>query len=388
MSPAILTRLIYITLGNILKRRWVSGTIVLASALVVIVLVGFLSMSEGFRQALSNTGSDNIAMLMSGQAQNEMNSQLTREQVELLQSAPGVQKRDGNTLLSSELSVIVGVRTRVDNSKRNVTLRGMSHYGPVLREGFTLTEGRMFTPGRNEILVGEKVAREVQGLDLGNTLRLSGSDWTVVGTFSLAGNLFESEIWADLSSVQSAYNRHNQYQSVRIALVDKNALFDLTLYSAEDVRLDLAVQSEKQYFSKQTEGMVNLVSYLAWPLAILLSIGTFTGIYNAMQISIDSRRREFVILRQIGFSRLGIFISILFESLLCSIVGAGVGISIALLLFDGFVATTMGSNFDSVSYALSVNGGIVLRAFLLSAIVGFLAVFIPAHRGVNQRLAL
>jgi hypothetical protein len=90
MSPAILSRLIYITLGNIFKRRWVSGTIVLASTLVVIVLVGFLSMSEGFRQALNNTGSENIAMLMSGQAQNEMNSQLTREQIELLQSAPGV----------------------------------------------------------------------------------------------------------------------------------------------------------------------------------------------------------------------------------------------------------------------------------------------------------
>lgn len=388
MSPAILSRLIYITLGNIFKRRWVSGTIVLASTLVVIVLVGFLSMSEGFRQALNNTGSENIAMLMSGQAQNEMNSQLTREQIELLQSAPGVKKLDGNTLLSSELSVIVGVRTRAENIKRNITLRGMTKYGPVLREGFKLTSGRMFSPGLNEILVGEKVAGEVKGLDVGNTLRLSGSDWTVVGTFSLAGNLFESEVWADLSSVQSAYNRHNQYQSARIALIDKDALFDLTLYSAEDIRLDLAVQSEKQYFSKQTEGMVNLVSYLAWPLAILLSIGTFTGIYNAMQISIDSRRREFVILRQLGFSRWGIFISVLFESLLCSVVGAGVGIGIALLVFDGFIATTMGSSFDSVSYSLSVNGSIVLQAFLLSAIVGFLAVCIPAHRGVNQRLAL
>ena len=384
---AALMRLCHLALGNISKRYWVSGTIVLSTALVVVVLVGFLSMSEGFNKALANTGASDVALVMSPQARVELNSQLTREQVNLLRSGPGI-VRHNEPLVSAETSVMVGAVHRGSQDKMNVTLRGLEATGPAIREGFGLVAGRMFQRGANEIIVGQKLAREAEGFIVGQDIRLGGVSWRVVGIFHLSGYLFESEIWTDLASVQGAYQRENQFQSVRIKMTDSNALVDLALFMAEDVRLDLNVQSEKDYFSKQSEGMVNLVSYLAWPLAILLSMGTFTGIYNAMHISVRARKRELIVLRQLGFSQVALFGSILFESLVCALVGASLGGVLAYALFDGVLTATVGSSFDSLSYALTVNGKILAYAFLLSATVGVLAVLVPATQAARYRLSI
>lgn len=388
MTWDILARLFLMTFNNIIKRKWVAAVIALATALVVLVLVGFLSMAEGFQKALNNTGANNVAVIMSNEAQAEINSQLTREQIELLGSAPGVVRQGKHALLSPELCVIVGARKIQDDEKTNITLRGMGVNGAAMRDGFRLLNGHMPKSGSNEIIVGHKISREIKGLELGNTLRLGGVDWTVVGIFSLKGNLFEAELWADINSVQSSYNRQNQYHSVRAKFLNEQGLFDLTLFSANDVRLDLSVQTEKQYFAKQSEGLVNLVSYLAWPLALLLSVGTFTGIYNAMQISIEGRAREFVILRQIGFGRFNLFLSIIFEATLCALAGAALGGGVAYVVFDGLLAATVSNSFGGFSYALATSASVLFKAFLLSGAVAIIAVLVPASRGVNHRLTM
>lgn len=387
-NAAVLVRFCEIILRNIAKRKWISASIVLSSCLVVVVLVGFLAMAEGFRGALHNTGSADVALFMSNQAQSELSSQVTREQIDLLGSAPGIVRQGGHALLSPELSVVVGAKKAADDSRVNITLRGMGGNGPAMREGFRLVQGRLYNPGNNEIIVGAKLAGDIRGITLGNTLRLGGADWTIVGIFTLRGNLFETEFWADIASVQSAYGRHNQFHSVRARLLSPETLFDLAVFSAQDVRLDLNVQTEKNYFAKQSEGMVNLIAYVAWPLALLLSIGTCAGIYNAMQISVEARQRELVILRQIGFGRRALFVSVLLEAVLCSIAGALLGGLVAFALFDGLLTATIGSSFASLSYALSVSGRILLQALGLAGAVAALAVLVPAYRGVSRKLTL
>lgn len=387
-NTAIFVRFCEITLRNVIKRKWISASIVLSSSLVVVVLVGFLAMAEGFRGALYNTGSSSVVLFMSNQAQTELSSQVTREQIDLLGSAPGIIHRRGAALLSPELSVVVGAKKLADDSRVNITLRGMGSNGPAMRQGFHLVQGRLHKPGNNEIIVGAKLAGDIKGVAVGNRLRLGSSDWTIVGIFALQGNLFETEIWADIASVQSAYGRHNQFHSVRARLLSSDSLFDLAVFTAQDVRLDLSVQSEKDYFAKQSEGVVNLIAYVAWPLALLLSIGTCAGIYNAMQISVEARQRELVILRQIGFGRHALFLSVLLEALICSLTGAMLGGLVALALFDGLLAATIGGGFSSLTYALSVSCRILLQAFVLAGAVAVVAVLIPAYRGVSRKLTL
>ena len=82
------------------------------------------------------------------------------------------------------------------------------------RPDFKITAGRKFEWGKNEILVGEGALKQFAGLDVGTKLRWGQNEWTVVGTFSADGALWESELWTDARVLQPAYRRGNSFQTV------------------------------------------------------------------------------------------------------------------------------------------------------------------------------
>jgi putative ABC transport system permease protein len=79
-----------------------------------------------------------------------------------------------------------------------------------------------FEPGLKELIVGRGVAAQFQGAGLGQTLRMRGSEWTVVGIFE-SGDANESELWADVEVAQSAFARQG-YSSIRLQLADAKGL--------------------------------------------------------------------------------------------------------------------------------------------------------------------
>src|SRR5207237_1435758 len=63
-----------INLKSISQRLWLSASTVVAVALVVVVLLAFLAMANGFQRTLAGSGADDIAMIMRGGSQAEINS--------------------------------------------------------------------------------------------------------------------------------------------------------------------------------------------------------------------------------------------------------------------------------------------------------------------------
>ena len=55
---------------------------------------------------------------------------------------------------------------------------------PLVRKHFKLVEGRMFKEGTNEIIVGDGVVKQYEGLEVGKKVRWAAADWTVVGRFT------------------------------------------------------------------------------------------------------------------------------------------------------------------------------------------------------------
>ena len=80
-------------------------------------------------------------------------------------------------------------------------------------------EGRRFSPGVREVIVGRRAARQFEGLEVGSRIAFRDSDWTVVGIFTSGGDVHESEIWADAEVAASAFRRTG-FQSVTARLVD------------------------------------------------------------------------------------------------------------------------------------------------------------------------
>lgn len=373
-----------INLKSLPQRFWLSMSTVVAVALVVMVLLSFLAMAAGFQRTISGTGSDNIAILLRDGSQQEVNSVVMLDQVRLVGEAPGlVRKPDGNPLLSAELYVIVDGKKRSTGLKSNLPLRGIGPDGAALRDGLTITKGRMFEPGSNEIVVGEGLTREFAGFDLGKEVKLGTATWTIVGTFSMNGSVFESELWADVTVVQSMFRRGNSFQTVRVRLESPEAIETLRTYVANEPRLKLEVSSEKGYFAGQSSGTVKLIRNAGWPLAIAMAIGALAGALNTMYSSVAARSREIATLRCLGFGGFPSFVATLLESLVLSAIGGGLGAVITYLTFDGFSTSTLGEGFTQIVFTFSLTPALIIQGVVLALVVGLIGGFFPALRAAR-----
>lgn len=373
-----------INLRSISQRRWLSLSTIVAIALVVIVLLAFLAMANGFQRTIAGSGADDIAIVLRAGSQAEINSTVTRDQARLIEDGPGIARgADGKPLLSPELYLVVDGIKRSTKTKANLPLRGIGEQGASLRKGVTMAQGRMFRSGSNEIVVGKSLQREFEGFELGSTVAFGTTRWTVVGVFDAGGSVFESEIWADLPVVQSLFNRNNIVQTVRARLTSPAALSELKAYSDSDPRLKLDVKSENAYFAEQASQTTDLIQKLGWPLAIAMAFGALAGALNTMYSSVAARATEIATLRAIGFGGFPAFVGTLAESLLLAAIGGLVGAAATYLIFDGVTASTLGGNFTQVVFDFKLTPALIGQGVILALVVGLIGGLFPAFRAAR-----
>ena len=374
-----------INVKSIPQRFWLSLSTVVAVALVVMVLLSFLAMANGFQRTLMSAGADDVAIVLRAGSQAEINSTVSRDQVRLIEEGPGIARGpDGKALISPELVLIVDGLKRTSQTKANLPLRGIGPQGAAVRKGIRIAEGRMFNPGANEIVVGKALLREFQGFEIGKTVSFSASRWTVVGVFEADGSVFESEIWADLPVVQSLFNRLNMVQTVRARLENPATLAALKRYVDEDPRLKLDVKSEAAYFADQASQTSDLIQKLGWPLAIAMALGALAGALNTMYSSVAARAVEIATLRAIGFGGFPAFVGTLVESLILATIGGIIGATATYLVFDGFSTATLGASFTQVVFSFKLSPALILQGVLLALIVGVAGGLFPAIRAARM----
>jgi putative ABC transport system permease protein len=386
MPPLLLQTAAVTTINvkSIPQRFWLSLSTVVAVALVVMVLLAFLAMANGFQKTISGSGSDDIAIVLRAGSRAEINSGVSREQVRLIEEGPGIARgADGKPLVSAELYLVVDGVKRATQTKANLPLRGIGPEGAALRKGISIVQGRMFKPGTNEIVVGKSLLKEFQGFDLGQSVRLSTATWKVVGVFEAGGSVFESEIWGDLPVIQSLFNRNNVFQTVRARLTGPAALAQLKQYVETDPRLKLDAKSEVEYFADQAEQTSDLIQKLGWPLAIAMAFGALAGALNTMYSSVATRAVEIATLRAIGFGGFPAFVGTLAESLVLAAIGGAIGAVATWLIFDGLTASTLGGSFTQVVFAFQLTPALVGQGVVLALIVGLIGGLFPAFRAAR-----
>jgi len=373
-----------INLKSIAQRRWLSLSTIVAIALVVVVLLAFLAMANGFQRTIAGSGANDIAIVLRAGSQAEINSTVSRDQVRLIEDGPGIAKGpDGKALISPELYLVVDGLKRTTHTKANLPLRGIGEQGATLRKDIKLVVGRMFNRGSNEIVVGKALQREFAGFDLGQTVAFGATRWTVVGSFDAGGSVFESEIWADLPVVQSLFKRENIFQTVRARLTSPAALAELKNYSDNDPRLKLDVKSENEYFAEQASQTSDLIQKLGWPLAIAMAFGALAGALNTMYSSVAARATEIATLRAIGFGGFPAFVGTLTESLSLAAIGGLVGAAATYLIFDGVTASTLGGNFTQVVFDFKLSPALIGEGVALALVVGLIGGLFPALRAAR-----
>lgn len=379
-----LLAVVSINLRSIPQRRWTSLSTVIAIGLVVVVLLGFLAMANGFQRTITGSGAEDVAVVLRPGSRAEINSSVSFDQVRLIEEASGVARgQDGKPLVSPELYIIVNGLKRASNTKANLPLRGIGKRGAELRKDIRISAGRMFRSGTNEILVGKALLKEFDGLDLGSTVNFGTTRWIVVGVFEAGGGVFESEIWADLPVVQSMFRRENQFQTVRVRLTEPGALSALQAYNAADPRLKLDIKSERAYFADLASQTTDLIQNLGWPLAIAMAVGALAGALNTMYSSVASRAVEIATLRAIGFGTFAAFVGTLVESVVLAAAGGVLGAAVTYLIFDGASASTLGGNFTQVVFDFELSPVLIAEGLGMALLVGLLGGVFPALRSAR-----
>mgnify|MGYP001040526701 CR=1 FL=1 len=371
-------------LRNLRERVASSIVALIGIAGVVTVLVGVLSINEGFRAALDYSGSPDVAIVLRGGSNDELSSGLGQSDVRVIMDAPQIARDADGPIASPELYVIVDVPLKRTGTAANVPFRGVGQNGPKLRRNFEIVEGRMFTPGTFEVIVGAGAAEQFEGLTVGNTVRWGTTNWKIVGKFSDKGSVSESEVWTDVTVLQGAYNRGNSYQSVRAKLTSPDALSAFRDGLSSDPRVNTKVFSEQAFYEQQSEGLRTLITGVGFGIALLMGLGAIFAALNTMYSAVAARTREIATLRAIGFDAFPIVISVIAEALLLALIGSVIGALIAYLAFNGIRASTLNfGSFTQLTFAFTVTPQLLLQGIVYALVLGLIGGLLPSLRAAQ-----
>jgi len=367
-----------------IPERWApSLVIVVGLAGVVAVFTALLAMSSGFESTLKATGRNDAAIILRGGSDAELNSAFDRDSTDLIKQEPGIATgADGKPLASAELMVIAELVRKDDVSHgANITLRGVEPPGLVLRPQLKIIAGRNFTPGLREMIVGHGVLKQFQGANIGNRVRMRGSEWTVVGTFA-SGDAHDSEMWTDINVARSTFGRIGS-SSVLAALDGPDGFTRLKSAVAAEPRLSLDVLREQDYFSGQTKQFRQTIGLLAGVVTIIMALGAVFAALNSMYAAVAARGKEIATLRALGFGGFPVVVSVMTEALLLALVGGVAGALIAYALFNNFSVSTLGQNFTQVVFNFKVTPQLVARGLIIAIIIGMIGGLMPALRAAR-----
>jgi putative ABC transport system permease protein len=365
---------------NLWTRRVTTALTAGGLALVVFVFATVLMLDAGLRQTLVATGEhDNVVAIRKG-AGTEIQSGITRPQAAIIETHPAVAAgADGRPLASKETVVLIALKKSGAAKPSNVVIRGISGAGFALRPQVRMTQGRPFTPGSTEIVVGAAIARGFEGVRIGERLHFAQRDWTIVGVFDAGASGFDSEIWGDADQLMQAFRRI-AYSSVIVRLRDTEDFERMRADVDADPRLSNEVKRERVFYSDQSRALSTFISVLGLTLTAVFSIGAMLGAMITMYASVANRVGEIGTLRALGFRRGAVLGAFLAEALLLGLAGGVCGLAFASLMQFATFSTTNFQTFADLSFKFLLTPTIIAQTLAFSLVMGFLGGFLPALR--------
>jgi putative ABC transport system permease protein len=371
-------------LRSVPSRLGTAAVAVIGIGGVVAVLVAALSITEGFRAAMSLSGREDVGIVLRGGSADELSSGLSLEAVKFVMDAPSIVQGPDGPLASPELYVIVDVPMRRAGTKANVPLRGVGPNAFPIRQAFRIVEGRPFTRGMNELIVGRGAASQFAGLEVGETVNFGGGPWLVTGIFEDGGSVSESELWTDATVLQGAYKRGTSFQSVRVRLPGPNQTEALAKHLASDPRFSMTVRTERKFLESQSTVLITIVRTVGVLIAVVMGVGAIFAALNTMYAAVASRTREIATLRALGFGAAAVVTSVLAEAMLLGLLGGVLGGVAAYLGFNGYQASTLNfQSFSQITFAFTVTPALMILGVIYALLLGLLGGLLPGLRAAR-----
>ena len=375
-------------LRNLRERYTTTAMTALGIGLTVAVLLGILALVDGLAGALAVTGHPNQLIVMRQGSTAELISGVQLEKVNVLKFFDEVARLDGEPMVSHEVVSAASLPLRgedPDETRGNVSVRGLAPMGLKLRDGLELVEGRWFEPGKREMVVGEGAHAVRAGTDIGEFIPYGRGDWEVVGVFRAGRSAYNSEIWVDGNLATADLGRGSTRSSVIVRAVDRAAALSLIDRVKSDQRVALEGRFERDYYAEQMES-AGPVQALGVFVSAIMAIGSCFAAMNTMYTAVARRGREIGALRLLGFSRGSVMASFVLESLLIALLGGVVGVLLVLPLHG--IQTRLGNNltFSETTFSFQVTPESVALGLAFAAGMGILGGLLPARMAARRTI--
>ena len=358
-------------------RVWSSLVIVIGMACVIGVLLSMLSLVVGYVGSEMQAGDPGRAIVISTGIENEVASSLSRDAVALIENAPGIRKdSDGRPLADAEI-MISSPADRKTGLNSTLVIRGFGPKGMAVRPELKLVQGRMFQPGRQEMIVGVGAQGQFAGMNVGDKVIMPDGQWPIVGAFSTGGDILEGELIADNDTLMAS-SRKSAYNSVLVRLSSMDSIAPLKNALTTNPALSVIVERHSDYYQHFTAQFSGFFYGVSYTVGAIMAIGALFGALNTMYAAVASRTREIATLRAIGFGALPVAFSVVAEALVLALAGALIGTSVALLMFNG-----QQKAFGNNVFNFTVTPGLIGLGLAWALIVALLGGLLPSIRAAR-----
>jgi len=224
-----------------------------------------------------------------------------------------------------------------------------------------------------ELVVGDAVARRFN-LKMGDTLKLAGQDYTVVGLLAKTGSQDDQLVIAPLPVAQAVLGKTGTVSMVEIAALCHDCPVSDMVSQLQQVLPGVDVQAVQQVVKTRMHAL-DQFRLFAWGVAVTVVIIGALLVFVTMMGAISERTREIGIFRAIGYRRRHVLHLVLMEAAIVSALAGVLG------YLAGVVATLVAlPMLDGGKASWQWDPALAVAAIVAAVIVGLLASLQPALR--------
>lgn len=362
-----------LNLASLRQRLWPALVVVTGVACVVATLLSMLSMTVGLRHTWERAGSPDRAIILPASAQREGDGTISRAEAQIIKDAPGIARdAKGRAIADPAIITILIVRRQDTGGRGYIQLRSFGPAALALRPEFRIIAGRMYQPGKHEMIVGAEAPGQFVGVGLGDKITMPDGLWPVVGVFKTNDDLVQSQLVADTDTVMPVL-RKTSYDSVTVRLADANGLAALTRAMTTNPALTVKAERQSDYYNRRSAQFSDLNDALVYGVSVLLGLGALLASVNILYSAVMARRCEIATMRALGFGAAPVALAVALEGLLLALAGAVIGASVAYGLFNGVQSVS-----NNVAFHFTISPTMIALGLAWALSIGLLGGILPA----------
>lgn len=372
------------TAGSLLVRRGTTLFTVLGLALVVFILAAALMLSQGIERTMAGKVSPTDVLVLRSGSIRELSSSLTLDKVQRVLAGPGLLSSAGGQVVGQGETVTIAFIGKTDGGSSNLFIRGVPPEAVAFRPHLRIVAGRAPQFGTDEAMIGRALQGRFEGLALGQPIKLARNrELKVVGIFADDGAASESELWAGIDWVRTAFGRTGTVSSVHVRLQNAGELQRFRTYIEADPTLGAEAIAEGPYQERLAEGSSQVVVGAAMLLTIFFGLAATLGATITMYSSVFGRTPEIAVLLVLGFSRRAVLASFLLEGALLAFAGAAVGVAGAVALSHVEMSMMNYATWTELVFRFQPTSSILTTAVVIGVAMGLFGGMLPAIRAAR-----